>query len=265
MKQISNYVESKKILTLILVAAFIWSVMTIFNTDQALISYDGFSTLLNFLWSIFYLDITPDFLFICFKAVIQTILYAFAGLSLAIMIAIPVGILSSGTYIHNTYINNTFVVVLRFLLAATRSIHELVWALLLVSIIGLSPLVAVFALTIPYVGILGRIFAEQLRDVPEQPIRALLTNGANYPKAVIYGRIPLAMPNIISYIFYRLECGIRSAAIMSFIGIQGIGYQIHLSLLDLKFGQVWTGLICLTIMVIVVDLWSTTVRKALTT
>ena len=48
MKQISNYVESKKILTLILVAAFIWSVMTIFNTDQALISYDGFSTLLNF-------------------------------------------------------------------------------------------------------------------------------------------------------------------------------------------------------------------------
>lgn len=264
MKNVNHFFEHKKILTLILVSAFLWSSIRIFNTDQTLISYDGISTLFNFLWSVFYLDVTPEFLVICLKAVVQTILYAFGGLSLAIIIAIPIGILSSGTCIHNKYVNNTVVTTLRLVLACTRSIHELIWALLLVSIIGLSPMVAVLALTIPYVGILGRIFAEQLRDVPQQPIRLLLSNGASYTKAVMYGRIPLAMPNIISYIFYRLECGIRSAAIMSFIGIQGIGYQIHLSLLDLRFGQVWTGLICLTILVVVVDAWSSIVRKALT-
>ena len=232
-----------------------------FDAKESLINSNGISTLINFLWSIFDLDLTPTFLVLCLKASIQTVLYAFAGLSLAVLIALPLGILSSGKYIHNKYINQIVTLGLRLFLGCTRSIHELIWALLLVTIIGLSPIVAVLALTIPYVGILGRIFAEQLQDVPEQPLKILLTNGANYPKALLYGRIPLALPNIVSYVFYRLECGIRSAAIMSFVGIQGIGYQIHLSLLDLKFGQVWTGLIFLTIMVIIVDIWSSSIRK----
>ena len=264
MRLVRDLFESKKILTAILIVALIWSTIEIFSTEHSIISFHGLATLLTFFKSIFELDLSFTFLMICIEACIRTLIYAFAGLSLAILMAIPLGILASGTFIHNKYINRIVVICLRFFLGVTRSIHELVWALLLVSVIGLSPMVAVLALTIPYVGILGRIYAEQLRDVPDQPIKALLTNGANYPKAILYGRVPLAMPNITSYTFYRLECGIRSAAIMSFIGIQGIGYQIHLSLLDIKFGQVWTGLLCLTLMVVIVDLWSSRVRKALT-
>ena len=221
----------------------------------------GGLALLRFFTSIAQIDVSVEFLTICIISSVKTVLYAVAALSLSIIIAVPLGVIASGTIISNKAINTTLSACTRLILSILRSIHELIWALLLVSAIGLSPIVAVLALALPYTGILGRIFAEQLQDVPQQPIKVLLHNGATLSKALIYGRIPLAIPNITSYIFYRFECGIRSSSIMSFIGIQGIGYQIQLSLMDLQFGQVWTGLLCLTLMIVLVDAWSSKVRR----
>ena len=112
----------------------------------------------------------------------------------------------------------------RFFLAAIRSVHELVWAWLFVAAVGLSPMAAILALAIPYGGILGRIYSEILDDVPSEPIRALRVSGASEWKVFLYGRLSMAMPDILSYTFYRLECAIRAAAIMSFVGIAGLGY-----------------------------------------
>ena len=80
---------------------------------------------------------------------------------------------------------------------------------------------------------------------------------------LIYGRLAMALPDMLSYTFYRFECAIRAAAIMSFVGIAGLGYQIQLSLDDLLYGQVWTLLFFLIFLVVVVDVWSTVVRRRL--
>ena len=69
---------------------------------------------------------------------------------------------------------------------------------------------------------------------------------------------------MLSYTIYRFECGIRSAAILSFIGIAGLGYQVQLSLDDLLYSQVWTLLLFLVGLVVLVDVWSGFVRKSLT-
>ena len=62
-------------------------------------------------------------------------------------------------------------------------------------------------------GILGRIFAELLQDVTEGPLRSLRTAGAQEWRVLLYGRLPMALPDMVGYNFYRLECGIRAAAI----------------------------------------------------
>ena len=74
----------------------------------------------------------------------------------------------------------------------------------------------------------------------------------------------MALPDMVSYTFYRFECAIRSAAIMGFVGVGGLGMQIQLSLLDLYFNEVWTLLFTLVGLVLVVDLWSSWVRRHLT-
>ena len=74
----------------------------------------------------------------------------------------------------------------------------------------------------------------------------------------------MAFPDMLGYTFYRFECGIRSAAILSFVGIQGLGYQIQLSMGELLFNQVWTLLLFLVALVVLVDIWSTLVRRSMT-
>ncbi|MFL6559118.1 MAG: PhnE/PtxC family ABC transporter permease, partial [Bacillus sp. (in: firmicutes)] len=175
-----------------------------------------------------------------------------------------VGVLASGTLTSSRVARLTSKICFRGILGFTRSIHELIWTWLFVAAIGLSPYAAIFALAIPYGGILGRIFADMLNDVPEQPITSLKSAGATKLQILIYGYFPLVWADMISYTMYRFECAIRSSAIMSFVGLGGLGYQIQLSLADLKYDQVWSYVFFLIGLVILVDIWSNFVRKGLT-
>lgn len=209
-------------------------------------------------------DLSPSFLWVAVKASWTTVAYAVTGMTVAFAIGFPLGIAASGVLAPSERGRLAAISTVRFGLAVMRSIHELVWALLLVVAIGFSPITAILALGIPYGGILGRIFAETLADVPEQPLRALRASGASELKVLLYGRLPMATSDMLGYTFYRFECAIRSAAIFSFVGIAGLGYQLQLSLDDLLFDQVWTLLFFLVVLVALVDLWSSVVRRSLT-
>ncbi len=173
------------------------------------------------------------------------------------------GVIAAGSVSGSAGTGLGLAVAVRFILAAMRSIHELVWAVLFVAAFGLSSLTVILALALPYAGILGRIYSELFNQVPEEPLRSLRASGASPFRVLLYGRLPMALPELLGYTFYRLECAIRSAAIMSFVGIRGLGFEIQLSLNDLLFGQVWTLLLFMAGMVVVVDLWSTRVRRSL--
>ena len=60
---------------------------------------------------------------------------------------------------------------------------------------------------------------------------------------------------------YRLECAVRSSSVLSFIGLGGIGFQIQISLQDLKYNQVWTFMFFLIIMILIIDKWSYEIRR----
>ncbi|MEC9308278.1 MAG: ABC transporter permease subunit [Chloroflexota bacterium] len=190
--------------------------------------------------------------------------FASAAMTIAVPLGLVLGIIASGQIVENNSPSKYYIIIItRLLLGAMRSIHELVWAVLFVAAVGLSPLAAIISLAIPYAGILGRIYSELIQDVPNEPIETLRSAGASPVKLLMYGYIPLALTDLLSYTFYRFECAIRASAILSFIGIQGIGYQIQLSLHDLLFDQVWTLLIFLIVLIVLVDLWSTNLRRKL--
>ena len=185
-------------------------------------------------------------------------------MTIAVPLGLVLGIVASGQIVENNSPSRYYIIITtRLLLGGMRSIHELVWAVLFVAAIGLSPLAAIISLAIPYAGILGRIYSELIQDVPNEPIETLRSAGASPVKLLMYGYIPLALTDLLSYTFYRFECAIRASAILSFIGIQGIGYEIQLSLHDLLFDQVWTLLIFLVVLIVLVDLWSTNLRRRL--
>ena len=82
-------------------------------------------------------------------------------------------------------------------------------------------------------------------------------------RAVLYGLLPSALPDLISYVFYRFECGIRTAAVLGVIGAGGIGYQILLSLQTLNYNEMWTLFYALMLLSGGADWWSRQIRQRL--
>ena len=254
--------HKRKILTLILLLVFVLSLFSVeWNSD--LIHSGGIKTAKQIGAALFAPNLSSDILLLALESTWTTLSYAASGMSLAIIIAFFYGVLASGIVVSDGKIKRYIRPFFRGQLGFMRAIHELVWAWLFVASIGLSPFAAIFALAIPYGGILGRIFADMLEDVPMDPIKALEAAGASKLQTLWYGYLPMVRASITSYAMYRFECAVRSSAIMSFVGIGGLGYQIQLSLNDLQYDEVWTFVFFLIILVIIIDVWSNQLRKRL--
>lgn len=254
--------RGRKLLTILLIGSFILS-LTEVPWGSNLVHAGGWSVLWKLVSGLLQPDLSISILKTALSATWTTIVFAVAGMSVALGLALPLAALASGTCVRRPRLRKVTMVVSRVILAFQRAIHELVWAWLFVAAIGLSPFAAIFAIGIPYAGILGRIYADLLNDVPEGPLRSLRSNGASEPAVLLYGRFPAILPALLSYTFYRFECAIRSSAIMSFVGLGGLGYQIGISLDDLRYQQVGTFLLALFLLVIVSDLLSNAARKRL--
>ncbi|MBM3926058.1 MAG: ABC transporter permease subunit [SAR202 cluster bacterium] len=258
-----SFFQGRGFLTLILVVAVLWSLASV-NWVEDVVHPGGWSAIGQLVKAALTPELSASFLRLGVESAWQTVAYAVAGMCLALAIGFPLGVLASGALARSRGARWASAGGFRFTLGFLRSIHELVWAWLFVVALGLSPMAAVLALGIPYGGILGRIYADILNDVPEQPLRALRSSGASEWKVLLFGRLPMAMPDMLSYSFYRFECALRSAAIMGFVGVGGLGLQIQLSLGDLRYEEVWTLLYFLIAIITLVDGWSAWVRRSMT-
>jgi len=145
--------------------------------------------------------------------------------------------------------------------AVPRSMHEVVFGLILVNILGLDPWVAVLAIGIPFGAVTAKVFAEMLDDVPRGAEVALRASGAGRVTAVMFATVPRALSDLVSYAFYRFECSLRSAAVLGIVGAGGIGFQLALSFQSLRYNQVWTLLWALILLSGLADRWSSAVRR----
>lgn len=117
---------------------------------------------------------------------------------------------------------------IRGLSAVLRSVHELFWALLFMQCFGLHPLTGILAIVLPYSGTFAKVYAEILADIPDTAENNLSPRVGSVIR-LLYSRLPQALPHMLSYTRYRLECGIRSSAILGFIGIPTLGYYLEAS------------------------------------
>ncbi len=131
---------------------------------------------------------------------------------------------------------------IRRLLAIPRSIHELLWGLLLLQLIGLQPGVAVLAIAVPFGALVARVVSDQLDSLSLQTLEALCSAGARAPAALLTALGPPMLPQLLSYGGYRLECALRSATLLGVFGLGGLGTELRLTLQSLAFQELWTGL-----------------------
>lgn len=209
----------------------------------------------------------PEFLALTADAAATTIAYAVLGTGLSLVIGLVGGVLTSqvwwqsGSRGRRSKRGTTGWLTARAVLVVPRGVHEVVWGLLFLSILGIQPLVAVLAIAIPFGAITAKVFSEILDETGRGPYLALIASGASRPQALLYGLLPVALKDLTSYGFYRLECAIRSAAILGLVGLGGLGYELSLSFQSLRYDEIWTLLYALIALCALADLWSSAVRS----
>ncbi|MEO8080428.1 MAG: phosphonate ABC transporter, permease protein PhnE [Caldimonas sp.] len=151
----------------------------------------------------------------------------------------------------------------RFVLNFLRSVPELVWAALMVIAAGLGPFAGTLALALHTTGVLGRLYAESLENVPPLPERALRDAGSSRIAAFAYATLPLVTAQGVAYALYRLEMNIRMAAVLGFVGAGGLGQMLYFHLSIFQQAQASTLLLAMFVLVFAVDSLSAWVRGRL--
>ncbi len=143
-----------------------------------------------------------------------------------------------------------------------RSIHEFVFALVLIQILGLDPIVAIVSIGVPFGAVSAKVFADLIDGAAPEATASLRAAGAPRPVALLAGALPVARRDLLSYSFYRFECAMRSAAVLGIIGAGGLGYELALSFESLRYEEVWTAIWALVVLSGLADRWSSYVRRS---
>jgi phosphonate transport system permease protein len=149
----------------------------------------------------------------------------------------------------------------RWLLNALRAIPELVWAALLLISAGLGPMAGTLALALHTSGVLGRLFAEAMENVPTGPGDALRTQGVGPLRVFFYATLPQVLPQLMSYTLYRWENNIRAAAVLGVVGAGGLGQLLSFHMGLFQMNKTATILAAMLLMVACVDALSFALRR----
>ena len=199
----------------------------------------------------------------------RTVAIATAGITLALLIAIPAALLTTRALSVSALSGRMGTVpaflrqAMRWALVALRSIPELVWALVFVRVVGLGPTAGVLAIALTYGGMLGKVYADNLESSDNAVVRSLLANGSGRLQAFAYGLLPQNAAELTSYTVYRWECAIRSSVVLGFVGAGGLGQLLDTSTKMFAGGEVATMLLVFVLLVALADRASTWLRRAL--
>lgn len=228
---------------------------------RELFAADGIAKMSEFVLAFFPPEASPPFLARLASGALETIamsaigtlIAAALGLALALAASLPAGRDAAGVLRAAT----------RFLLNLLRSIPELVWAALWVIAAGLGPFPGTLALAAHTTGVIGRLYADTLENLPPAPARALRANGAGGIAVFLYATLPQAMPQMLSYTLYRWENNIRAAAVLGVVGAGGLGQMLHFHLSLFQMEQAAAVVIAMLVIVAMVDALSYALRHRL--
>tara|TARA_B100000965_G_scaffold363785_1_gene346825 strand:+ start:1185 stop:2732 length:1548 start_codon:yes stop_codon:yes gene_type:complete len=171
-----------------------------------------------------------------------TIAIALTSWIISLLLGIILGVLSTNLF-WQSIPNFSFIgKFLKYTLAIPRSIHEVVWGILFIQILGLNTWVAILSIVIPYSALTARVISEQLDSFDMQPLIALRQTGSNYIASFITFLFPKLISILSTYGIYRLECAIRGSTLLGIFGLGGIGTELYLTLKSLEFREMWTCL-----------------------
>lgn len=155
--------------------------------------------------------------------------------------------------------------VVRGLFAVLRAVPEVVIAILILSVTGLTSYTGALAIAVGSIGTLGKWGYESMEAVERGPIEAVRSAGGNLRQIVRWGIWPQAQPEVLAFWLYRFEISVRASVILGLIGAGGIGKVLSDNVQFRIWDAVGTLLIVVVVVTVIIDLISGLLRRRLIT
>lgn len=191
------------------------------------------------------LEVLPDLA----GPMIETLEMALLGTTIPIFFALPLAFLSAINTTPHPFVS----VIVRTLIGALRTVPELIWAMVLVTAVGLGPFPGVIALTLHSIGGLGKFYYEAIEATDPGVVEAMQTTGAGRVKVILYGILPNVLPIMMSSTLYYWEYNNRASTVLGLVGAGGIGLALTHALQDFRYPEVMTCLILIVLILVVID------------
>ena len=180
---------------------------------------------------------------------VETMTMAVAGALMGTLAGLPLAILAARNIAPVPF----FCRLLRWILAATRTIPHVVWAALLVTVFSLGRGAGVIALTITAANIVAKLLSEFIENLEERQLDALKGVGASWVIMVVYGVLPRIAGQVWSLLFFTMEVNVRAAAVLGLVGAGGIGQLMWRDLNFLRYDRLATLILIMFAAVAVID------------
>jgi len=255
-----------------------------FKYPQSLIRYGILLGVLMFLaYSVYYLNIPlerfmgmfgrigdlladryypPDLEYIAdrdyLSSVIETIQMAYLGALFGLLIAIPLGWFAA----FNVSPSKRFVYpIARLVSMACRSVHEMIWAILFVTILGFGMLPGVLALTMFCIGFAGKLFAEEIEAIEMGQVEAVRAMGGNKLQVFVFGVFPQIRVAFAGIAIYTWDVAFRAATVVGFVGAGGMGWYLKRNVMQIETERTAAILLSIIALVVIAEIFSAWARS----
>ncbi len=238
---------------------FLISALTLVVIDLEINFLELFSDSFKYFGDIFSRMLPPDFSNIgnLIYAMVETIEIAFLGTFIAIVLSIPVGLLSA----RNLAPNYGIFLVARTVTIFFRAIPEFIIAMILVIAIGFGAIPGVLALGIHTMGFLAKFYAEDIEHINKGPVDVLRASGASKRQIISFAVIPQIIPSFIGNNLYILDRNVRMATMLGIVGAGGIGYELQSSFRMFEYQKVSSIILIIFVTIFLIDNLSSYIRS----
>ena len=191
------------------------------------------------------------------KPTLDTFLIAVLGTFIALIISVPVAWFAARNF--TPFFPVTYPLG-RFIMTISRSVHEIVWALIFVAAVGLGPFAGIIALGMRSVGFTSKLTAEQIENIDYRPIEAIRAVGGSPMQVFFYATIPQVLPQFIGTAIFQWDINIRRATIIGIVGGGGLGLVFSQKMASYQYTQATACLLAILILVLIGEYTSTRLR-----
>jgi len=245
--------------TVLGVLVFLGYSMHFLNIDIVLL-FSALGRLVGVVTDRFY---PPDLAYITDRgylaSILDTLQMSFLGGILGVFLAIPLAWFSAWNVTPHRKI---FFPIGRLGVISCRAIHETIWTILFVSVLGFGMLAGVSALTMFCVGFAGKLFSDEIEAVDMGPVEAMRAAGANSFQVFIFAVFPQVRVAFTGIAIYTWDVAFRAATVVGFFGGGGMGWYLKRNVQQLENLRVGAIILSIIAMVLIAEFISGWLRSA---